>query len=495
MAQLFPYIEDESFVRRLALAGCLLAILGSKAWLIGTHGSATPFWDQWDAEAALLYRPYFAGTLTLADFFAAHNEHRILLTRLTALGLLIASGRWDPILQMLFNALLHTAAIGFLLFTLGRTFDLAGRFLLGAFGLLLFSIPFGWGNTLTGFQTPFYFLILLAPLSLFVLIDSPAWTLHWWLGTLLAALSYFSVASGALTLPAFVAIAAAQFALRTRTGRREVLGMAFHALLAVLLLFDVMSLGGPLKAQSLMSWLMALIDVVSWPVAGLRWNAPLRVLAAVLLYAPVLLMAARVLKERPSIRDERWYYLALACWVGAQFAAVAYGRVTGALDTRYYDIYLVGILVSGASLFRVTFARQAPRAARAILVFAAVWLIALFWGGGQKALDHLPTELAWRRDTAVIHTENFRRYLTTGDAAALRDKPLFHIPHPSPERLIELGSDPAIRAILPPSLFGRPDRNRFNRAMLQYGRMCFPLGLALLMIASIAACRRDRPIP
>ena len=137
-------------------------------------------------------------------------------------------------------------------------------------------------------------------------------------------------------------------------------------------------------------------------------------------------MAARVLKERPSIRDERWYYLALACWVGAQFAAVAYGRVAGALDSRYYDIYLVGLLVGGASLFRMMFS-EAPRAARTILVYAAVWLIALFWGAGQKAMDHLPAELAWRRDTAVIQTENFRRYLTTGDVTALHGKPT--VPH------------------------------------------------------------------
>ena len=55
----------EAPARLTAIAGCLLAIAGAKIWLIAAYGSAIPFWDQWDAEWARLFRPYLAGTLGL----------------------------------------------------------------------------------------------------------------------------------------------------------------------------------------------------------------------------------------------------------------------------------------------------------------------------------------------------------------------------------------------------------------------------------------------
>ena len=69
-----------------ALLGLFLCVLGAKFWLIGTYGSPTPFWDQWDAEATVVYLPWTNGSLSLSNLFAPHNEHRILWTR--ALGLL-----------------------------------------------------------------------------------------------------------------------------------------------------------------------------------------------------------------------------------------------------------------------------------------------------------------------------------------------------------------------------------------------------------------------
>ena len=98
---------------RIPLAGWIsfpvaaaLMVIGAKSWMISRYGSPTPFWDQWDAEGAVLYPKYFGGTWQLADLIAPHNEHRILVTRLWSLLLLELEGYWDPILQMLANTLL-----------------------------------------------------------------------------------------------------------------------------------------------------------------------------------------------------------------------------------------------------------------------------------------------------------------------------------------------------------------------------------------------------
>ena len=110
----------------LPVLGAALVILGAKLLLIERFGANVPFWDQWDAEAALLYKPYLEGTLGWADLFAAHNEHRIFWTRILSLGLLELNGVWSPRLQMLANAILHAAILGLLLSWFSRGLG-AGR--------------------------------------------------------------------------------------------------------------------------------------------------------------------------------------------------------------------------------------------------------------------------------------------------------------------------------------------------------------------------------
>jgi len=55
-------------------------------FLIFRDGVDTPFWDEWDGTAPL-FEKMAAGTLGFTDFFAQHNEHRILFPRLIFFGL------------------------------------------------------------------------------------------------------------------------------------------------------------------------------------------------------------------------------------------------------------------------------------------------------------------------------------------------------------------------------------------------------------------------
>ena len=95
----------------LAFAAFSATLLGAKLWLIGAYGNATPYWDQWDGEAAALYRPLLDGTLGWANLLAPHNEHRIFTMRLIELALLMLNGIWNPLLEMVVNAVIHTVAL------------------------------------------------------------------------------------------------------------------------------------------------------------------------------------------------------------------------------------------------------------------------------------------------------------------------------------------------------------------------------------------------
>lgn len=470
-------------------------MFGAKIWLIARLGSPTPYWDQWDGEAAGLYLPYLSQTLSLDNWLAFHNEHRIVLTRATALALLRLSGSWDPILQMLFNAALHVATIGFLLAVIGRLLNTAALMFFLGFALLFFAVPFGWDNTLGGFQIQFYLLILLSTLSLFILYQSKAWSPPWLLGTLLALAGYFSIASGVTILPAAIVLVSVQFFLGRRAGLRELTGLVFHAEISTILLYDLLSFAPHTETggNSLGQVFNSIMISASWPIAAGSWPTALRIIPASLVWAPAIVMGARLLMQRPNIADRRWFYLALATWLATQVFALSFGRAGGTVQSRYADIFIIGLVLNFAALMVLIISEQLPpKYRKLIFIGAAVWLLAVMLGAGQKATNNVVDDLSFRHSTGLRQTENVKNFLATGDFANLANKPKLDIPYPSAEGLRDLLSRPALRAILPAALTGTPERSGLKAVILSQGPMLVPLGLALFMIGAMAVYLRAR---
>jgi hypothetical protein len=315
------------------------------------------------------------------------------------------------------------------------------------------------------------------------LLAAPAWSARWGLGTLLAALAFFAMASGALILPAAIALAALQIALGRRGGMRELAGIALHAVITLALLRDALSFS-PHAPASIGAALDSFLVAASWPVAAASWPSMLKIIPAALINAPVLVLALRLLRERPGPDDRRWFALALAGWLALQLLALSYGRPGGTPESRYGDIFLVGVALNAAVWLHLL--QTSP--SRLMLV-ASAWLFAVMLGAGQKATNNVIDGIATRVRTGQIQSENVKGFIATGDFAHLAGKPLLHIPFPSAERLRELLSDPRVRAMLPPALTGAPEP-RAKTAILTHGPMLLPLGLALLMLASLAAYRR-----
>lgn len=69
------------FLRLAGVAAPFLVL----AVMIAVFAVNVPFLDQW--ELVELFRKYHEGQLGFADFFAQHNEHRLLFPRLVMFGL------------------------------------------------------------------------------------------------------------------------------------------------------------------------------------------------------------------------------------------------------------------------------------------------------------------------------------------------------------------------------------------------------------------------
>jgi hypothetical protein len=487
----------------LTAVAVLLAIAGAKLWLVGANGGITPFWDQWDAEADRLYRPWLEGRLGWTDLVAPHNEHRILASRLVALGLLEANGWWDTRLQMAVNALLHTAALGAFLLAIRPALDRAGFLVAGAATIVLFAPPFGWENTLAAFQSQFSLLALVSIPALALLTATPALSWRWWAGVLLAAASLLTMASGILVFAAAIGLVLARAAASRTISAAEIGGLAALALAATLLSQTLASVSGheALRAQSPAQLLEAAGAVLSWPV---RTPA-----AAILIWLLPAALLARLIVERAPHTDTAWIMIALAGWIGLQDLALAYARADAPLSSRYLDLVALGPVVALASgwvlLRRLT---GIPRLGAATVLTLAATATALSAAVG--AAGPLPREIAQRHAQTEAQTRNLRAYIMTGDGAHLRDKPHLDIPYPSAERLQSLVDLPVVRGLLPADLGVTPAERRAARDRLALRGVAEPLlqamksllftaapailfaGLALFAFAAWDAWRRRR---
>ena len=156
----------------------------AKVWVVENYGSDVPNWDQWDAEGVNLLLPWSQGKLHFLDLFAPHNEHRVALTKLVALGLVLVNGQWDARIQIFLNSALHSALAVTLWFWIRPLLLQRWQRILWALALLAtFALPHAWQNTLGGFHSQQYFLLGLSFIGIDRCLRCRALTAGWWLGS------------------------------------------------------------------------------------------------------------------------------------------------------------------------------------------------------------------------------------------------------------------------------------------------------------------------
>lgn len=441
------------------LGGVALLAFAAKLLVIAAFAGPTPYWDQWDGEAAFLYKPYLERNLHLSSLVAPHNEHRILWSRLLALALLEINGRWEPVLQMVANATLHVAAmLMFLRFFACERSPFRQRAIVFAM-LALVAVPFGWENTLAGFQSQFYLLLISSFSALVLGTGARAFSWSWWGATLLGVASYFAMASGAITLAALGLFFVAEMVIgrRARNGR-EVAALLIWASLIVAMSAAVPTLARhePLKAHSLSQFILAAFRAGAWPVSQLadatQLNLATRAIAYIafscLLYAPFLLVIRGWLlaPEREVARDR---LVLLGLWVLVQIASLAYGRAIDVLASRYLDLILVGVAVNATCCLYLVDSFDSTRlATRLALAWAAVISVGFVIDAGIN----LPHALWERAAQGRQQTINVRGFLADANIEHYRNKPFLDVPYPSADRLAMLTRDPTIRSVLPVEL-------------------------------------------
>jgi hypothetical protein len=466
-----------------AIFGVFLLILASKLLLIALAASPIPFADEWDGEAAGVIRPFLEGQFDLRSLLRHDNEHLIFFTRLMTLLSLKISGYWDVILPMIVNAVLHSATLALLLASLTRVLDRGKSLAALIVGCGLAALPFGYENTLLGFNTHFYTLMACSFAALWLAAGAKAWSPRWLLAVLATIGAFLSMASGALA-PAIVAgLTLIQAVRGRRSGVREWSGLV--ALLAMSLFFVALTpsvdANDVYRAHSLPAFADGLLDLLAWPIRS-RIGA--------LIFLPGIAFACILWRDRPRLDDPRWFVLGVLGWVLVQMAALAYGR-NQILASRYFDFCVVGLYVNlVAALWLAPKWRALDQPHALVAVGAAVLALAI----GVLTINHgraVPLDaVRMRRDDALIQQVKLRAYVTTADAAQLDGRILRDLPYPDRERLKALLDDPAIRTVLPPAIDPDQRIKPTVEAVKALALASWPLFVAAGLLCWIVAIRR-----
>ena len=494
--------------RALILLAVFLFVFGARLWVIEQFGSSVPYLDQWNGEGQTVIRPWLKGELDAGGWFAAHNEHRIVLTRLLTIGLLAGNGQWDPKLEAVVSSLIY--ALAAVCATVGFSQMVAPRFrtwMVTAVAVLG-ALPLGLENTLFGFQSQFYLLLLFSLLTLWGLGTCRAFAPGWWLGAVSGLLACFSMGSGFFAAAAVLIVrTAAWWRSRETALTRDVLATGCICVALILLGFltrTVIPDHAVLRAQSVGVFIKALADCLAWPWLGLP-------AMAIGMFAPLALLVWKSWRQREAIaHDERWPRLLglMAVWVLAQIAAVAFLR-GGAWEvppSRYADIFVFGVLLNLSAALILVDLRTGSRRRRAFsLVFALTWTLIVLVGLTRLTRVNLTENLPTIRTMVRGQEAIVRAYVITGDRSLIAGKKYPEIPFIFDSMIFELIDDPEFRKVLPAALREKrplpPNTARldpgplsqFSLFLLHRGRFMLASGIFLLLATILAdAWKRSR---
>lgn len=424
------------FSRYLLIAGFALLIFGAKLGLIDFAGSDLPVLDQWDGEAEMTLRPWQNGQLHFAELAHPHNEHRIITTKLYSLGLFVANGQWDNLVEATASAAIHTLA-ALLLLQFGRR-RLRGGWLAG-YGVLLvllFALPSNWENTLVGFQVQFYFLLLFSVGQIWLTLTADRFTWRWAAGQLCGLLALASMASGFLGSLAVLAVIAVR-GLRDR----RLSGVAW-ASVACAILFAAVGWASRtevpghavLKAHNVGEFVGSMLQTLAWPLPA--------VLPIVIL--PVAIYGFRWLAGKRAAPTDH-VLAGLVVWNILQCAALAYGRGGGiVIAPRYFDLFAVNVATSFLCL---DFESSRLRTRLGVTWFVLVVVMLGVEGERQWRNAVVPRPEQDAKQEALT-----REFVAGRSASPIQGKTWPEIPYPDANVLRARLETPELRRILPLSV-------------------------------------------
>lgn len=412
-------------------------ILLSKVIFIWNYGSNVPFWDQWDAEALNLYKPLEEGRLTWRWLFAAHNEHHIFFTKLLSLFIYWLFDGWYPICQIYINAFIHSISILIFFLLIVNRIEKDKKFaVFCVFSLIIFIVPLGYENLLSGFQSQFYFVSLFGFAAIYFLLEKKEWSFFWFLGVLFLLCSFFSLAGGLVFCLAISITYLFLFFIENHQSKYLILFGIFSIMFFLeYILTPHIIPHDDIKSSTISSFFSAYNYWSAWP---LKFS-----FGGLFIYFPSLYFIYKLFKKNVNETNKK-FYLGLIFWGFCQIASIAYSRGEIALSvdggSRYLDLISFSIIVNIVIILTVF-------PVKTQFVSSIVWG-AIVLTGILLNVNDVNYQLKLRYNQSIKQEANLKCFLKTGDTSCIYNKKIKEIPYPWASKLERLLRDTTIKKIV-----------------------------------------------
>ena len=485
----------------LAGLGAGILTFGCRLCLARGQVSWVPYLDQWNAEISGIVSPLVHGGLDWRSLVAGNNEHRVLLTRVMSLDLMIFNGGWDNRVLVFGNYLLESAMVAWTCIFAWSLLGWARGSVVCAAALLPMFLVCDWEAIVSSNQSQFVFMAFGTVVAL-SLTHSYSLGSTGARGALAVALiTLGSMASGMFTALAMAATALV-FSHVRRRGLRSVAGFgaACLGLAAVGWLTRVHYTAlNSIYAKGAQEWLAAFLAYAAWPL-------PANVLGFLGLWLPWAFLLFRTLRRR-EMELFAPFAIGMGIWALLQAAALAWARagLDGLVSSRYTEFMSWGTVANAAALVLVLRCQGAGGRRIASWALVAVWLGCV--GGTEiwrSDAIYRPYMDGFREQTRE-HEQRLGTFMRTGDPEVIEGVGFPHIPYFSPDQIIATLRDAQVVAMLPAPLRrdGVRDRQPDAAATVHDGPLSFVairafvwgpgiavLGGAMILAAFLGARRR-----
>jgi hypothetical protein len=430
-------------------------VIALQLWLVARAGTDIPFHDQWGIEGGWLFPKWNEGSLRAADLFLPFNEHRILWTHLLNLGLFVANGQWDPLVELVAIAILRAGCAAGLVWLASRGLPGRGRVLASVAVAAAFLPHLAWHNVLWGIESHAYFVLGFSMLTLAWLgtAERKAW--HTAAGLAAGGAALVAMGPGVIAPIALLGLAALRV-LESRRFDRSIWKLVWPAailLIAGLALRVTVPEHATLQSGDARQFLVAAGRILAWPHVG-------QPLAAIPMNVPLLLLVwQRVTRKRHAAPGED-FILLIGGWSAAVALATAWTRggsdeLLAGVPSRYVDFVVLLPLANfgSAMLLAADVSTRWQKNARLLASTWCVFVLIGWLGLTSETMRRIILPRAADREAPVRLARAFQE---SGNAAVFEGQPRLLVPHPNPESVRAVLDDPRMREKLPPSL--QPER-------------------------------------
>ena len=412
-----------------SLLAIAMIIFGARLNIIDVFSVAMPYWDDW-GQASFLSR-HIDGTLQFSDFISPSNQHRMMFTRLLAIGLIdLNQGQWDPVLAMIANSGMWTITALVLVSVAYLYRQHMQTPVIIILILLIWTFPISLVNTLWGIQSHNYFMILFAVLGCW-LITYSAFSLRWWFGLICIFSACLTLAGGALLglSVAFVSFISAVISNQQRSTNIITSVAALSAVCFGVMMILIEPTPSYIKSTfNLLNSVKTIGKSMSWPLTNFVWPS-------LIIALPILLILLKTLMLKQPIPKVVRYILSVYGFILLVSISIGIARASGGHgpSRRYFEFLSLAYVMSMFSLLLVQLKYWSyPKWLLQSIVF--IWILILL-AAIPWQIEVLNYTLNDRQKTRPPQEANVRMFINTHDYSWLKNKPFRHIPFHDPNLL------------------------------------------------------------